>query len=221
MEEYYTGPYLCGKDVTAADWAWIPYLERYAVQLPYVFPRVEVLNPRSKEYYEMVDEWLLALERSTPMYACGIMGDARVWRTCLEEVVELHNARAASEEEKVALGPVPKRNGWWMKKNPKGEELWSSYVEGRPWLGDTPKREVGLYLLRNKGEIMEDVSLLSAEEADAALREVIHVLIDGELNDGVELSENARQLVELVGERISVPKDLGMVPALALWSLIQ
>ncbi|KAL7462451.1 hypothetical protein ACHAXS_002836 [Conticribra weissflogii] len=216
LEEYYLGPYLCGRDVTAADVAWIPYLERYAVQLPLVYPNVDVLNPRSRDSYGEVWEWYLAMERGVPAYACGVMGDGRLWRRCLEEVVELHNERAASDEEKVELGPEPKRKGWWMKKNPKGPELWKDYVERRPWLGGTPEWEVALYLIRNREEIMKECKVNGADEA---LREVVQRLLDGEA--AAALSEKARQMVQFVSERVSVPKDLGMVPALALWALIQ
>ena len=43
-----------------------------------------------------------------PAYSCCVQGDARHWRRCLEQVIPLHNERAASEEEKVTnLPPVP------------------------------------------------------------------------------------------------------------------
>mmetsp|Transcript_4211 Transcript_4211/g.9484 ORF Transcript_4211/g.9484 Transcript_4211/m.9484 type:complete len:494 (-) Transcript_4211:39-1520(-) len=216
LEEYYLGPYLCGKDVTAADVAWIPYLERYAVQLPMVYPNVDVLNPRSSDAYGEVWKWFLAMERDVPAYACAVMGDGRLWKRCLEEVVELHNERAATEEEKVTLGPEPKRKGWWMKNNPKGLELWKEYAEGRPWLGGTPEWEVALFLIRNREEIMKECGV---DGADEALREVVQRLLYGDA--GATLSEKACQIVQFVGERVSVPKDLGMVPALALWAISQ
>ena len=242
LEEYYLGPYLCGKEITAADIVWIPYLERYAIQLPLLFPKIDVLNPRSSSAYELVHEWYLAMERNVPPYACAVQGDARHWRRCLEKVLPLHNSCATSEEEMVkTLSPIPKNKGvgWWLKKNPRAEELWSEYVKSRPWLADTPGREVGTYLIRCREEIVATMAGyssrdnvndrgLSMEEADEALREVVQILIhfkmDGSVHssDNVEqLSENARRMAAMVCERIEVPRDMGMIPALALWSLIQ
>lgn len=72
MMEEYEGPYICGEDLTAADIVWMPYLERYSIQLPLVFPKIEVLNPRSSAY-EMVAEWMKSVE-SIPAYACVVRG---------------------------------------------------------------------------------------------------------------------------------------------------
>lgn len=235
LEEYYLGPYLCGKEITAADMVWMPYLERYAVQLPLLYPKIDVLNPRSKSAYEMVYEWYLAMERDVPAYACCVQGDARHWRRHLESVVEIHNERAATEKDRVPkLPPIPKRKGWWLKKNPNSKVLWKAYYgdgSSRPWLGDTPEREVALYLVQNRKEIIEGAVEetsgmgMTVDETDEALREIIHTLIGSESpeNDDEnidELSENASRVVEFVSERVEVPRDMGMIPALALGELL-
>ena len=136
----------------------------------------------------------------------------------------MHNDRAVSDDEKVTSLPVaPKEFGWWMKKNPRGEELCNEYKESRPWLGDTPANEVALYLMRNQEDIVSDATTsldLSEDDADEALREVIQLLVDESVTTG-DLSENAKQMARYASERIEVPRDLGMIPALALGKLVQ
>lgn len=202
---------------------WAPYLERYAVQLPLIFPQFKTCNPRSSEYEE-VAKWYTTMEQQLAPYSCRVQGDSRHWRRCLEQAVALHNERAVSDDEKVtSLPPVPKEFGWWMtRKNPKAEELWNEYKESRPWLGDTPANEVALYLLRNHDDIVSDAATsldMSEDVVDEALREVIQLLVDGSVTTG-DLSENAKQLARFANERIEVPRDLGMIPALALGKLV-
>lgn len=82
---------------------------------------------------------------------------------------------------------------------------------------------------------------LTREEADEALREVIQTLLglkmdiggptldskkgadaSGGSNKGPMLSENARKMAKFASERaIEVPRDLGMIPAMALGQLIR
>ena len=90
LEEYYTGPFLCGKDFTAADIAWAPFLERYAVQLPCMNPGAPELDPRSKEY-SALKEWYEAMEALVPCYSSRVEGSAPFWRSALETAVEQHN----------------------------------------------------------------------------------------------------------------------------------
>ena len=99
----------------------------------------------------------------------------------------------------------------------------NEYKESRPWLGDTPANEVALYLMRNQEDIVSDATTsldLSEDDADEALREVIQLLVDESVTTG-DLSENAKQMARYASERIEVPRDLGMIPALALGKLVQ
>jgi len=226
QEEYFLGSFLCGRDVTAADMVWAPYLERYAVQLPLLFPNSRSCDPRSKAYEE-VSAWYASMER-LPEYACRVQGDARHWRRCLELAVSAHNNRAVGDEEKVTgLPPVPDKFGWWMRKNPQGEALWKEYAESRPWLADTPGGEVASYLMRNREEVAASAALgtgMAPDVADEALREVVQLLVagggvDDEGDEG--LSENGCRLARYVSETLQVPRDVGMIPALALGELVQ
>jgi len=56
---------------------WAPYLERYAVQLPLVFPNAGDCNPKSKSYGG-VRKWYSAMEKSVPAYACRVRVEASV-----------------------------------------------------------------------------------------------------------------------------------------------
>ena len=169
-----------------------------------------------------------------PAYSCCVQGDARHWRRCLEQVIPLHNERAASEEEKVTkLPPLPNKFGWWMKNIPRGEELWKEYAnESRPWLAATPGREAAMCLMSKCEEIVkaaafDDNMSLTTEEADEALREIVQILLDWTTNaskDGVEqeeVSDNARKMAQFASEALSVPRDISMIPALALGELAQ
>jgi glutathione S-transferase len=225
MMEEYEGPYICGEDLTAADIVWMPYLERYSIQLPLVFPKIEVLNPRSSAY-EMVAEWMKSVE-SIPAYACVVRGDARHWRRCLEKSVEVNNSRC---EEKVSLPPLPKRKRWWIKNNPKSDALWESYCykngeRVRPWLGDTPTIEAALFLFRHRDAIVDAFvadSNHSSEITDEALRVIISQLTEWNADDGKpKYSDTACKLLEYTIDRLDVPKDLGMIPALALFQLLE
>ena len=184
-----------------------------------------------------------------PAYACRVQGDARHWRTCLEDIIPLHNERAEVDEDKVmGLPPIPEKFDWWMTKYPKGvaEKIWKEYVTAvneedgnvRPWLADTPAAEMALYLLRNKDDIVaasvtkedRDEKItnemnLTKEEADEVLREVVQTLADWKMDsdddDNFALSENGQKMARFACERLHVPRDVGMIPALALGQLVQ
>ena len=127
-----------------------------------------------------------------------------------------------------------KRLDYGGNKNVKADELWKEYAtesSHRIWLGDTPSIEVALYLMRNHVDIVtaavESLDDMSEEEADEGLRELIQLLIadDGDDDDDTKsvenLSDNARQIATFASERIEIPKDIAMIPALALGELVQ
>lgn len=201
---------------------WGPYLERYAIQLPMVMPNLQSCSPRSK-LYEEVSSWYATMERNLPEYSCSVQGDARHWRSCLERAVKVHNSRVEVEGESVQLPSVPIESDWWMVKNPNADQLWKEYTRTRPWLGDTPGEEVALYFLRNRDELIRTASEslgISHETADEALRELISYMASWSWTmdkaERVDLSVIASRLVMWLSERIQIPRDLPMIPALAL-----
>lgn len=226
QEEYYLGNYLCGKDVTATDMIWAPYLERYAIQLPLLFPNDKRCNPRSSTYEEVAG-WYTTMERQLPAYSCCVQGDARHWRRCLEKAVTIYNnERAVSNDQKAVLPPVPEKFGWWMKKNPKADKLWEEYSSTRPWLGDSPLEEVALYLIRNQQDIIATAASsveMNHDSVDESLREVIQLLLldSDDSSSKVELSEKAIQVAMFVSETIEVPRDIAYIPALALGQVVK
>ena len=243
QEEYYLGDFLCGKAITAADLIWAPYLERYAVQLPMVYPNKGRLNPRNRNVYGEVDNWYKIMEREVPAYSCRVRGDARHWRKCLEVATNVHNERAVEDEERVSLTNVPEESGWWMAKksgvntNNKAGEIWSEYCSQRPWLAPTPGGEVALFMIRNR-EMIVDAAVTAAlgngdcfdvDTADEALREVIQVLLEwdvyfdqsSEEETAQPLSERGLRMALFVAEdMIQVPRDLGMISVGVLWEII-
>ena len=237
QEEYYLGDFLCGRDITAADMIWGPYLERYAVQLPLVFPNKGRLNPRNRNVYQEVDNWYKVMEEgsSVPEYVCRVMGDERHWRECLEVAVEIHNDRVENEEERVSLVEVSEERGWWMKKMKKRfgndvDKIWNEYSSKRSWVASTPGGEVSLFLLRNREMIVDSAVAAQGEEfgdndsADEALREVAQVLMEWDSTEestNQTLSERGLKMALFVAEEIiHVPRDIGMIPSSVLWDAI-
>ena len=263
---------------------WAPYLERYAMQLPLVYPNDGNCHPRSRAYPGL-RAWYAAMEGSVPSYMCRVRGDARHWRSSLERV--LRDGRQTrptpstignddemggddnddDDDDGVAvLPPASEAFGWWMEDCPRAEEIWSEYVRGggggdddggscgvkkRPWLADTPGREMASYLMRHREDVLtsfmaiSSVSDMTMDDADEALREVVRLLLDWRMNGGIcpvragdgaapcrddlddddaipVLSDDAlRMSIFVCDELIEVPRDVGMIPALALGSLIK
>ena len=225
---------------------WAPYLERYAVQLPLVYPNAGDCNPKSKAYGG-VRKWYSAMEKSVPAYACRIRGDARHWRRCLERATRERSAEGGGggvdDFDGVSVPPAPDAFGWWMEDCPRAEELWGEYARGgrRPWLAETPGREMASYLMNNRDASIaaatsptSSVADMRRDDADEALREIVRLLLDWKVSDsddprggddegrGVLLSENALRLARFVCEEvIEVPRTMGMIPALALGGLVR
>ena len=224
---------------------WAPYLERYAVQLPLVFPNAGDCNPKSKSYGG-VRKWYSAMEKSVPAYACRVRGDARHWRRCLERATRERSAEGGGGVDNfdgVSVPPAPDAFGWWMEDFPRAEELWGEYARGgsRPWLAETPGREMASYLMNNRDASIaaatsptSSVADMRRDDADEALREIVLLLLDWKVSGpddstgenvedrGLLLSENALRLAQFVCEEvIEVPRTMGMIPALALGGLVR
>ena len=108
------GPFFCGEDMTAADIAWVPFLERYAAQLPCLH---EGLVPRDSKIYPFLNKWFNAME-SIPAYACRVRGNPSSWRKVLTmagygnggvppdvvgriEDLQIEESNAQSEEDRI------------------------------------------------------------------------------------------------------------------------
>ena len=107
------------------------------------------------------------------------------------------------------------------RKSFRAQDVWAAHAKGRPYLAATPAAEVAATIIRNRAALADGVSGLglSAEDADAALREVCAALADGD-GTGPALSGDARRVASHLVEELAVPRDLGVIPARALRSLV-
>ena len=87
------GPFFMGEAFTIADCAWVPFLERYAVQLPLLH---QGLEPRDPERWPCLSRWYRALEEEIPAYSARVQGDALSWAAVLA-VAGYGNAGTAAE----------------------------------------------------------------------------------------------------------------------------
>ena len=219
LEEYYQGPFLCGKDFTAADIVWAPFLERYAVQLPCLLPGKPELDPRGGGEYPALREWYEAMESMVPCYSCRVQGDTSQWKRALELGIQQYNNQE-NNDDKVKLSNV---TPVFPPHEIDGQALWNQYTINRPWLANTPEEECVAYIVRNRADIIDQASkklAMSAHDADTALRQVIAVLLDkSETAD--KLSGNARDVASFVRDGIAVPRDLGMIPVMTLERIVK
>jgi len=217
LEEYDDGPFFCGDMITAADIAWAPYLERYAVQLPMLYSDSGAdLEPRSREY-PAIKEWFEAMEDLIPCWACRVMGDPNVYAGLLKEAVE--------EEGVEYVDRVPKTVANALHRNSyPGDILWNRYASGKPYLAASPAEECAAQLVRNRQTLLETASSgtttqihLSKDDVDVALREICDSLINVEDDDqAAGLSPKAHDLVTRLTKDLTAPKDMGMLPLRSL-----
>jgi glutathione S-transferase len=220
LEEYYQGPFLCGKVFTAADIVWAPFLERYAVQLPCLLPGKPELDPRGGGEYPALREWYEAMESKVPCYSCRVQGDISQWKRALELGVQQYNNQENNDDNVIwsdNVTPV------FPPHEIDGQALWNQYKINRPWLANTPEEECVAYIVRNRSNIMREATeelAMSANDADTALRQVIQVLLDKNDNTNT-LSGNARDIALFVKDGIVVPRDLGMIPVMTLERIVK
>ena len=230
------GPFFCGKEFTAADIAWAPFLERYAAQLPCLH---EGLNPRDSSSYPHLSAWYDAMESQVPAYACRVRGNPSSWRKVLTmagygnvagvppDVAErmdglgMDESRAQTEEERV-----------------RDQGLWDEYRSTRLYLANTPGAEAGRVLMSNREAIVKDTlkradSLrgagipLEEKGLDNAMRALATILIYGSEEDGHydDMSVAAKEahnvegvfaMAKFLDERMCVPRDMGTLSADAI-----
>ena len=107
------------------------------------------------------------------------------------------------------------------------------YANGRPHLAPTPAQEAAATIVRNRHTLIQSLSTAvnMCEDMDGALREVCAALLR---NDGVtmaaaeagpaEMSEDGQRVAAYLDsgpKGFAVPRDLGVLPAEALRSLVR
>lgn len=230
------GPFFCGGSFTAADISWVPFLERYAAQLPCLH---EGLNPRDATMYPHLNKWYEAMESIVPAYACRVRGSPSSWRKVLTmagygnaggvppdvigrmDDLKTEESRAQTEEERV-----------------QDQSLWDEYRSTRPYLAKTASAEAGRVLMRNREAIVTDTlkrsdtlqgTGLPLDETglNNSMKALAALLIYGSENDGhyEDLNVAAKEAANVNGvvalskfldERMCVPRDMGMMSADAI-----
>jgi glutathione S-transferase len=231
LEEYYQGPFLCGAKLTAADIVWAPFLERYAAQLPRIY-KGDICKPRSAEY-ETLRAWYKAMEEQIPCWSSRVSGDPTTWQRLLETAVTQQQTPPID-----SLLPVPRGMANLIPFNRKTfpkHAMWEQYAKSRPHVAKTPELECVAYYVRNRDTILQQAAtskvlsnMMNPEEMDVALRELLEAIVQmGSSTTTVDpasivssLSGNARDLVSYLEERLSVPRDMGALPAAALRKLV-
>ncbi|KAL7540908.1 hypothetical protein ACHAXR_010466 [Thalassiosira sp. AJA248-18] len=228
------GPFFCGNQFTAADIAWVPFLERYAAQLPCLH---EGLNPRDATNYPHLNKWFEAME-TVPAYACRVRGNPSSWRKVLT-MAGYGNAGVppAVVERMDDLG-IEEGRPQTDDERIRDQALWDEYRSTRPFLANTPSAEAGRVLLGNREAIVNDTLKrsgtlegagipLDEKGLDDAMRALACILIFGAEEDGhyEEMGVASKEAVDVDGvfalakfldERMCVPRDMSALSADAI-----
>jgi len=146
------GPFLCGSALSAADVAWAPVLERYAVHLPCLHAG---LLPRGGRW-ERLTSWYEAMD-GVPAYACRVRGDARSW------------CRVLSSSPWWPAG-WPARGDPAERGDPRGGALALTADAAADAFGGPPPRDLPGLWASYAAASKEDVAASPSAEAAAALR---------------------------------------------------
>jgi glutathione S-transferase len=226
------GAFFCGDQLTAADIAWAPFLERYRYQLPCLH---EGLEPYNANAYPHLASWYKAMDQ-VPAYACRVKGDASSWRKVLTMAgfgnagvpgqVGRNMQDLATAEAALAASGATINLG-----------LWKEYAGTRRHVADTPQGQAALTILCNREAIIRDAVKRAAtapwsasnlpkieSEVEAALKGLIQVLLDQDI-PGDDPLQAVGALAGFLDERMCVPRDMGAMSAACLkkvaWDLQQ
>jgi glutathione S-transferase len=222
LEEYPQGPFFAGEAISAADIFWAPFLERFGAMLPMLYPAVRPRDASSR--YEALSEWYDAMDELVPCWAARVKGRAATWQERLREEPYLEGKL---EESPPGVPELPSSSDF------DAHRVWSAYAEGRPHVAPTAAEEAAAVILRNRNSILASTASacpdLDADDHDAALRELCAGLASwGELGQGnserPQLSSAATSVACHLDagscEGWAVPRDVGVLPAEALRSLL-
>ena len=224
------GPFFC-EQFTAADVAWVPFLERYAAQLPCLH---DGLNPRDATLYPHLASWYEAME-GIPAYACRVRGNPSSWRKVLMMAGYGNGGVPPSVIERVEDLGCEEGLPQSEEDRAKDQKLWDEYRLTRGYLAETPSAEAGRVLMSNREGIVIDTlkradSLqnsgipLDEKGLDSAMLALATILVYGSKEDGCynELEVAAKEarddtgvyaLAKFLDERMCVPRDMGMMSA--------
>ena len=236
------GPFFCGSSFTAADIAWMPFLERYAAQLPCLH---DDLNPMDANTYPHLYQWYQAMQNQIPAYACRVKGDSSSWRKVLcmagfgnmgnvpDDILDRMEQETGNEtdEDKHFLSSED------LEREMK---LWKEYSSTRTYLAQSPGSEAAATLVRNREAILKDVEkrikftkgwkeklpLEKENGMNDAMCALTYLLlqeekskediiaVQEEMNGG--LLRDVGVVASFLDERMCVPRDMGEMSAAAI-----
>ena len=232
-----SGPFLTGSTLTAADIAWVPFLERYRYQLPILH---QGLCPYDPQVYPHLCAWYQAMDQ-LPAYACQVKGNASSWRKVLlmagfgnagmvpPQITQNVQDQEHAEQQKL---DHPWTSSTSSTSTTTDMALWQAYASTRPHVAVTPRAHVAQIICRNRHALVTDTLKQQArgntnsdavpsteDDLDETLRELVQVLLD-EDEDGSTLTNHSRLTVGAMASfllhRMCVPRDMGAVPAASL-----
>ncbi|KAL3914180.1 MAG: hypothetical protein SGILL_006203 [Bacillariaceae sp.] len=235
------GPFFCGNEISAADIAWAPFLERYRYQLPCLH---DGLEPDDGNKYPNLAAWYNAMDQ-VPAYACRVKGDAGSWR----KVLNMAGFGNAGFPPSIQDNIDERKNTveFDLARQCINLDVWSEYASSRPYVAETPHEEAAAVLVRNRKALAKDTvkqitsssssyyrtsgpwsSLLPSNEADMdeLLLKLANVLVDAGSSSGQQLdapggccSQEVACLAAFLDERMCVPRDMGVMSAACIKSL--
>ena len=146
------GPFFYGKDLTAADIAWAPFLERYRYQLPCLHAG---LLPEDPEKYPQLASWYKAMDTRVPAYACRVKGDASSWRKVLT-MAGFGNAGLPPAVSQTMKDRVLVEEKEACASAETAQTLWNDYASTRPYVAPSPAFQAALTITRNRDAIIKD-----------------------------------------------------------------
>lgn len=153
--------YFIGKEITAVDIVWAPFLERYAIQLPLLYTD---LDPRDAVKYPHLSAWYDSLEINIPCYSSRISGDRESWTKVLKQqgygnagfvpntIPSFAESTATdlSNEDKKSMQRLKRREN--MKRI--AHQFYSLH---RSYIAPTPELEAASRITRNRHAIVQDM----------------------------------------------------------------
>jgi len=148
------------------------------------------------------------------------MGDMATWQRLLQTGVE------QGLTPKVDLLPPRSKAIPTNRRKFDADAVWSQYISTRPHVAASPELECAAFYIRNRESVIDQASSkltnMSVDEIEQALREILAALSassSGE-NDVSGLSGNSRELASFLDSILSVPRDMGLLPAATLRNLV-
>eukprot|EP00466_Bigelowiella_natans_P017930 jgi/Bigna1/135689/aug1.30_g10397 len=235
------GPFFLGEKITLADIVWVPFLERYSIQLPLLY---ENLYPRDATRWPNLARFYDALESEFDVsgYYARVQGDLHSWAKVLASAGYGNAGHAPKLLEKYGNDENFHLVPSYAEERGGSEErrkiLWRHYRElntnNAERMCQTPREEAAAKIIRNHAAILKDATrYLSAEpeDADTALRAITSAIQNGldpvdaarELRTALEgrregqddgvLLQVTSDLSKYLQSRICIPRDMGALPA--------